>query len=114
MIAPALILAGATPGSLQEPDTVSINEGKAKVASTHGMHARPATQFVVLANQYQSKIEVTKDDVTVDGKSVASMLTLGAEYGSELRIRADGEDALQAVAALVKLVATDLDAGLEL
>ena len=92
---------------------MSIHEAKVKVGSTHGMHARPATQFVLLANQYKSKIEVTKDDVVVDGKSVASMLALGAEYEAELRIRADGADAPQAVAALVALVASDLDADLD-
>ena len=92
---------------------VSIHEARVKVASTHGMHARPATQFVLLANQYASKIEVSKGNVTVDGKSVASMLTLGAELGAELRIRADGTDAPQAVQALIELVASDLDADLE-
>ena len=84
-----------------------------QVASSHGMHARPATQFVQLANQYESKIEVTKDTVTVDGKSVAAMLTLAAECGVTLGIRADGPDAADAVRDLAELVATDLDADLE-
>jgi phosphocarrier protein HPr len=89
---------------------LSVYEAKAKVASTQGMHARPATQFVQLANQFESKVEVTKDGVTVDGKSVASMLTLAAERGVTLGIRADGPDAAEAVRQLARLVATDLDA----
>ena len=93
---------------------VSIHEARVKVGSTNGMHARPATQFVLLANQYTSKVEVTKDNVTVDGKSVASMLTLGAELGAELRVRADGADAARAVQALIELVASDLDADLDM
>ncbi len=102
--------AGAIP---RQRNTVSIHEARVKVGSTNGMHARPATQFVLLANQYQSRIEVARGDLTVDGKSVASMLMLGAECGAELRIRADGADAAQAVRALIDLAASDLDAELD-
>ena len=91
---------------------MSKHQAKVKVASSHGMHARPVTQFVQLANEYQSKIEVAKGNVRVDGKSVASMMTLAAGPGTELSIRAEGPDAARAVKALVQLVATDLDADL--
>ncbi len=90
--------------------SLSVYEAKVKVASAQGLHARPATQFVQLANRFESKVEVTKDGVTVDGKSVATMLTLAAERGVTLSIRADGPDAAEAVHELVRLVATDLDA----
>ena len=68
------------------------------------MHARPATQFVQLANKYESKIEVIKKDLVVDGKSVTSMLTLGAEKGTLLRIRVDGQDADEAISKLSGLI----------
>ena len=76
------------------------------------MHARPVTQFVQLANEYKAKIEVGNGETTVDGKSVAAMMTLGAGSGTELSICATGPDAAKAVKALVELVATDLDADL--
>ena len=76
------------------------------VTNKHGLHARPVTQFVQLANQYESKIEVSNGELLVDGKSVMSMLRLGAGPGTVLRILARGRDAAQAVKKLNELVAS--------
>ena len=83
---------------------MSKNEIEITLINKHGLHARPATQFVQLANKYKSKIEVIKNDLIVDGKSVTSMLTLGAEKGTLLRIRANGRDADEAVSNLSELI----------
>ncbi len=83
---------------------MSIHETEITLTNKHGLHARPATQFVQLANKYEAKIEVLKNDLVVDGKSVTSMLTLGAEKGALLRIRAEGADADEAVNKLVELI----------
>jgi len=74
------------------------------VANKHGLHARPVTQFVQLANQYKSKVEVSNGEIAVDGKSVMSMMRLGATCGTKLRITAVGHDAGQAVKTLTGLV----------
>ena len=71
----------------------------------YGLHARPAMQFVELANKYGCKIEVSKGALTVDAKSIMSVMRLAATMGAVLRIVADGGDAEQAAAALTKLVA---------
>ena len=65
-----------------------------------GLHARPASQFVVMAGRFKSEISVGHGDDWVDGRSVLSLLSLAASCGTELRIRAIGEDAEEAVAAL--------------
>ena len=65
-----------------------------------GLHARPASQFVVLAGRFQSEISVGNGEEWVDGRSVLSLLSLSASCGTKLRIRAIGEDAEAAVAAL--------------
>ncbi len=83
---------------------MSKHEVEITLINKHGLHARPATQFVQLANKYESKIEVIKNDLVVDGKSVTSMLTLGAEKGTLLRIRADGQDADKAIGKLSGLI----------
>jgi phosphocarrier protein len=62
--------------------------------------------FVKCAGQFDSKIEVVKDSIRADGKSILSALTLVAEAGSELLIEATGHDAAEALAALVELVET--------
>jgi phosphocarrier protein len=60
--------------------------------------------FVSLAGKFASQIDVTKDSETVDGKSILGVLTLLAEQGTELTIRATGPDASEALAALRELV----------
>ncbi len=69
-----------------------------------GLHARPAMQFVDIANQYQSGIKVCKGDQTVDGKSIMQMMMLAATAGTALKIVADGNDAPQALDALEQLI----------
>jgi phosphocarrier protein FPr len=72
-----------------------------------GMHARPAGRFVSLAARFQSEIQVARagsGDEWVSGRSVLSLLSLGATRGTRLRVRAVGPDAGEAVAALGALI----------
>lgn len=69
-----------------------------------GLHARPAMQFVDVANQFQSGVKVWKGDQVVDGKSIMQMMMLAATAGTALKIVAEGEDAEKALDALEKLV----------
>jgi phosphocarrier protein HPr len=74
------------------------------IANRYGLHARPAAEFVKLAAQFRSSILVRKDDLEVNGKSIMGMMMLAAECGSEIAIRAEGEDAGAAIDALAALV----------
>lgn len=71
-----------------------------------GLHARPAGRFVTLAGRFESEIFVARDDGDewVSGRSVLSILSLAAAQGTVLRLRAEGPDAGEAVAALGALV----------
>ena len=69
-----------------------------------GLHARPAMQFVDIANQFQSGIKVLKGDQSVDGKSIMQMMMLAATEGTQLKVVAEGDDAPQALDALEKLI----------
>ena len=77
---------------------------EATVANKYGLHARPAMQFVELANKFASKIEVSNGTLTVDAKSIMSVMRLAATKGTVLTINASGEDADQAAKDLVALV----------
>jgi phosphocarrier protein HPr len=71
-----------------------------------GLHARPAMQFVDLANQFASEIKVYKggeEPAEADGKSVMQMIILAAVQGTPLRIEASGDDADVAVEKLAAL-----------
>jgi phosphotransferase system HPr (HPr) family protein len=76
------------------------------VSNTLGLHARPAMQFVDLANQFKSKVIVRKggdEPAEADGKSVMQMIILAATQGTPIRIEAEGDDAEQAVMKLAEL-----------
>ncbi len=75
------------------------------VVNELGVHARPAAAIVQVAAQYESVVEITKDGVTVNAKSILGVLMLAAEVGSLLYVSAQGNDAEQAVDAIVDLVA---------
>ena len=74
------------------------------IVNRYGLHARPAAEFVKLANRFQSEVWIGKDDVEVSGKSIMGVMMLAAECGSAVQIRARGDDAQAAVDALVGLI----------
>ncbi|HPF61536.1 MAG: HPr family phosphocarrier protein [Gemmatimonadetes bacterium] len=69
-----------------------------------GMHARPAAQFVRLASTFGARVEIERDGMAVNGKSIMGVMMLAAECGCELTLRAEGDDAEAAVTALGELV----------
>lgn len=76
------------------------------VINARGLHARPAMQFVDMANSFQSQVTVSKDGpepIEVDGKSVMQMITLEATQGTVLHVKAEGDDAQAAVNELAAL-----------
>jgi phosphocarrier protein HPr len=80
-------------------------EREARIVNPLGLHARPAAQLVRVASGFQSEIELVKDGMAVNGKSIMGVMMLAAECGSSVVLRADGPDEGDAVAALLALVA---------
>ncbi len=74
------------------------------IVNKYGLHARPAMQFVELANKHSCKIDVSNGVLTVDAKSIMSVMRLAATKGTALKIIAAGDDAQEASLALAKLV----------
>lgn len=101
-----------------EPEEVENGYHHRAVLITNklGMHARPASSFVIEARKYFSEIYVhnssLKDygDISingknyVDGKSIMSLMTLAASKGTKLEIITKGQDARQALCSLEQLV----------
>jgi phosphocarrier protein HPr len=69
-----------------------------------GIHVSPASLFVIESGKFRSKITVLKDNFEADGKSIMSILVLGAGHGSIITVKAEGEDAEQALDAIEDLV----------
>ena len=64
------------------------------------LHARPAGSFVKAALGFKSRITVSHGDREADAKSILAVLALGADSGSEIRVKAEGEDADAALEAV--------------
>jgi len=67
------------------------------------MHARPSAMLVQTASKFKSEIWLAKDGREVNAKSMLGVMTLAAEMGSTLIIRADGPDEDKAIDALVRI-----------
>jgi phosphocarrier protein len=76
------------------------------VVNQLGMHARAAAKFVHLATRYRAHVRVTRDGREMDGKSIMGLLLLAAARGTTITVSADGSDEMDAIEALVALVAS--------
>ena len=83
---------------------MALIERGVTIVNQLGLHARPAAAFVKVAARYASAIQVRKDTMSVNGKSIMGMMMLAAEQGSQVVITAEGDDAAAAVDALEALV----------
>ena len=62
------------------------------IRNPHGLHARPAAEFVRAAEKFRCSVKVAKPgEDWVNGKSVLGVLTLAAEPGQILLLRIDGK-----------------------
>lgn len=74
-----------------------------------GLHLRPAGLLVQTAAQFQSKIVVQFGDKTANAKSIMGVMKLEVKVDSTVVLRAEGEDAEQAIAALTDLARRNFD-----
>jgi len=87
----------------QEKDHSTVSE-QFEIVNKLGLHARAAVLFIKVAQEYQSNIQVVKDELEVNGKSIMGILMLAAGKGSIITINAQGMDAADAVRELGKLI----------
>jgi phosphocarrier protein NPr len=69
-----------------------------------GLHARAATQLVQLANQFDAKIVLKKEDKEADANSVLGLMMLESHQGEQVDVIVDGNDAVDALAAIEELI----------
>ena len=80
---------------------------KVTIKNPSGLHARPASLFVQIANKYESDISVSKGKQKVNGKSIMGIMMLAAEMGSKILIVADGPDAENAAKELESILLSE-------
>lgn len=74
-----------------------------------GLHARAAAKFVNTASQFNSHVDIIKNDQKVNGKSILGVMMLAANKGTTLRLEATGDDAEDTLEALKDLIARRFD-----
>ena len=76
------------------------------VINKTGIHARPASDFVKLANKFKSEIEIKNLTTNAEGnaKSILTILTMELVKGTEIVLTAEGEDEINAVDTLIQTV----------
>ena len=84
----------------------SMAERETTVGPEEGIHGRPAARFVQTAKGFSSQVVIVKGAREVNAKSVLKITGL-ARKGDKITIRAEGEDAEQAVKALAELISAD-------
>ena len=77
----------------------------ATIVNKLGLHARAAAKLTHLAGNYQCEIWLSRSGRRVNAKSIMGVMMLAAGQGTSVLIEAEGADAEQAVAALIKLIA---------
>jgi phosphocarrier protein len=82
-----------------------------EVCNATGLHARPAAQFVRAATGFRSTVRVRnllRQGSEADAKSIIGVLGLGVGHGGRIEVTADGDDELEAIEALQRLVESGL------
>lgn len=82
---------------------------QATIVNQRGLHARATAKLVRLAETFDARIEVSRDDMTVSGTSILGLMLLAAGIGTVLTLKAEGPQAEAALDALCDLIARGFD-----
>lgn len=90
---------------------MAIEERTITVASSSGLHARPAALFVEAVGKSGHKVTITKGEKKpANGASILSVLSLGIEKGDAVVLTVDGDDAAAVADTLEAFLLEDHDA----
>lgn len=85
-------------------------ERTVEIASTHGLHARPATIFTQTVAKSGIPVQLSKGEKSVNAASILGVISLGVEHGDTLTLTSDADDADAVLDELAALLETDMDA----
>jgi phosphotransferase system HPr (HPr) family protein len=77
------------------------------VLASVGLHARPAAEFVKLAQQFQGSVRISYNGQEVDGKSMIGILKLAIKQGATFSLSLDGENEEEFMSKFEELIAKD-------
>jgi len=77
---------------------------KTTIKNPTGLHLRPAGLFCKTAVQFKSKITFRSRNITANAKSVLSVLGACIKRGDEIELICEGEDEVQALAEMIRII----------
>jgi phosphocarrier protein len=86
-----------------------MKEKRIIIKNKLGLHARAAAMLVECISRYTADVYIIKGAHEVDGKSIMGVMTLAAGLGSELLIRAAGEDEIEVLEKIEDLIERKFD-----
>lgn len=81
-------------------------EKEMTIVNRAGLHTRPAALLVKLTSRYKSEISLVKDGYAINAKSIIGVMTLAAEQGARMIVRAEGNDESEAITAIEEFFAS--------
>ena len=79
-------------------------EAEILIRNRSGLHVRAAGMFVRTATKFEANVLVSRDDLEVNGKSIMGVIMLAAEEGTTIKVKTEGPDEKEALAAITELV----------
>ena len=89
--------------------TNSVVEATVVIRNKMGLHARPATQLVKLAQSFNAEITLIKQDKSASATSVLGIMMLGSHSGESITVQASGADAQAALDSVIALISCEFD-----
>jgi phosphocarrier protein HPr len=83
-----------------------MQKRQVNVTNPFGVHARPSAMIVQLASKFRSRVSLTLNGHTANGRSIVAVMLLAAGVGSTITVEAIGPDEREAIDALVELISS--------
>lgn len=74
------------------------------ITNKRGLHARAAAKLSQAAEQFEASIAISKNEISINAKSIMQVMMLAANQGSSVTITAEGDDAEAAINTLASLI----------
>lgn len=81
---------------------------KITIKNKLGLHARPASNFVKMAQSFKCSVEILKGEKRLNAKSMLGILGAGAKCGTEIELACNGEDEQEAMKQLIDYIEAGL------
>jgi|TARA_B100001142_G_scaffold169778_2_gene169357 phosphocarrier protein len=76
---------------------------KIKISNKLGLHARASSKLVQTTNKFECDIKLSKDNLTIDAKSILGILSLAASFNTEIEVFTEGIDEELAIIEIEEL-----------